>query len=148
MTTACAALGGIPMIFMNGTGAEFRQPLGYAIVGGLAVPQILTLFTTTPVVYLCLDQLRNWRPGRQPTPPQRTDAIGWFLAVLFARRRKRDTADHGGKRKSRDLAAGNRKTVTGIYEMLASSRKSDCSGSRTWNRRCTTPDPAEAELGI
>ena len=35
MTTACAALGGIPMILMNGTGAEFRQPLGYAIVGGL-----------------------------------------------------------------------------------------------------------------
>jgi HAE1 family hydrophobic/amphiphilic exporter-1 len=62
MTTACAALGGIPMILMNGTGAEFRQPLGYAIVGGLAVSQILTLFTT-PVVYIYLDRLRNWRPG-------------------------------------------------------------------------------------
>ena len=59
MTTACAALGGIPMILMNGTGAEFRQPLGYAIVGGLAVSQILTLFTT-PVVYIYLDRLRNW----------------------------------------------------------------------------------------
>jgi HAE1 family hydrophobic/amphiphilic exporter-1 len=60
MTTACAALGGIPMILMNGTGAEFRQPLGYAIVGGLAVSQLLTLFTT-PVVYIYLDRLRNWR---------------------------------------------------------------------------------------
>ena len=62
MTTACAALGGIPMILMNGTGAEFRQPLGYAIVGGLLVSQILTLFTT-PVVYIYLDRLRKWRPG-------------------------------------------------------------------------------------
>ena len=61
MTTACAALGGIPMIFMNGTGSEFRQPLGYAIVGGLAVSQVLTLFTT-PVIYIYLDRLRNWRP--------------------------------------------------------------------------------------
>jgi len=60
MTTACAALGGIPMILMNGTGSEFRQPLGYAIVGGLIVSQALTLFTT-PVVYIYLDRLRNWR---------------------------------------------------------------------------------------
>jgi HAE1 family hydrophobic/amphiphilic exporter-1 len=64
MTTACAALGGVPMILMNGTGSEFRQPLGYAIVGGLAVSQVLTLFTT-PVIYLYLDQLRRWRPGSQ-----------------------------------------------------------------------------------
>ncbi|HUD88214.1 MAG TPA: efflux RND transporter permease subunit [Xanthobacteraceae bacterium] len=63
MTTACAALGGVPMIFMNGTGSEFRQPLGYAIVGGLIVSQALTLFTT-PVVYIYLDRLSNWR--RQP----------------------------------------------------------------------------------
>ncbi len=59
MTTACAALGGFPMILMNGTGSEFRQPLGYAIVGGLAVSQVLTLFTT-PVVYIYLDRLRRW----------------------------------------------------------------------------------------
>ena len=58
MTTACAALGGIPMILMNGTGAEFRQPLGWAIVGGLVVSQILTLFTT-PVVYIYLDHVRQ-----------------------------------------------------------------------------------------
>ncbi len=59
MTTACAALGGIPMIFMNGTGSEFRHPLGYAIVGGLLVSQVLTLFTT-PVVYIYLDRLRAY----------------------------------------------------------------------------------------
>ncbi len=64
MTTACAALGGVPMILMHGTGSEFRQPLGYAIVGGLAVSQALTLFTT-PVVYIFLDKLR--RRGGEPS---------------------------------------------------------------------------------
>ncbi|MGH7025635.1 MAG: efflux RND transporter permease subunit [Caulobacteraceae bacterium] len=58
MTTACAALGGVPMILMSGTGSEFRHPLGYAIVGGLAVSQALTLFTT-PVVYIYLDRVRR-----------------------------------------------------------------------------------------
>jgi HAE1 family hydrophobic/amphiphilic exporter-1 len=67
MTTACAALGGVPMIFMNGTGSEFRQPLGYAIVGGLIVSQALTLFTT-PVVYIYLDRLSNWRKRPKFTP--------------------------------------------------------------------------------
>jgi len=68
MTTACAALGGVPMILMNGTGSEFRQPLGYAIVGGLIVSQALTLFTT-PVVYIYLDRLRGRRP-EPAAPPQ------------------------------------------------------------------------------
>jgi HAE1 family hydrophobic/amphiphilic exporter-1 len=72
MTTACAALGGVPMIFMNGTGSEFRQPLGYAIVGGLIVSQALTLFTT-PVVYIYLDRLSGHRP-ESAAPPQRQPA--------------------------------------------------------------------------
>jgi hydrophobe/amphiphile efflux-1 (HAE1) family protein len=72
MTTACAALGGVPMILMNGTGSEFRQPLGYAIVGGLIVSQALTLFTT-PVVYIYLDRLVGRRPA-SATPPQRQPA--------------------------------------------------------------------------
>ena len=58
MTSACAALGGVPMVLMNGTGSEFRHPLGYAILGGLIVSQALTLFTT-PVVYTYLDRLRG-----------------------------------------------------------------------------------------
>ena len=66
MTTACAALGGVPMILMNGTGSEFRQPLGFAIVGGLLVSQVLTLFTT-PVVYIYLDRL-NRRLGGGEAP--------------------------------------------------------------------------------
>ena len=58
MTTACAFLGGVPMILGNGTGSEFRQPLGWAICGGLLVSQVLTLFST-PVVYYYLDKLRR-----------------------------------------------------------------------------------------
>jgi HAE1 family hydrophobic/amphiphilic exporter-1 len=58
MTTACSLLGGVPMILGNGTGSEFRQPLGWAIVGGLLVSQVLTLFTT-PVIYIYLDRLRG-----------------------------------------------------------------------------------------
>ena len=50
---------GIPLMLGTGTGSEIRQPLGYAMVGGLLVSQALTLFTT-PVVYLYLDQLSDW----------------------------------------------------------------------------------------
>ena len=60
MTTACAMLGGLPMVLALGTGSEFRQPLGFAIVGGLLVSQVLTLFTT-PVIYIYLDRVRRWR---------------------------------------------------------------------------------------
>jgi HAE1 family hydrophobic/amphiphilic exporter-1 len=58
MTTACALLGGVPMVVMHGTGSEFRAPLGWAIIGGLAVSQALTLFTT-PVIYIYLDRIRR-----------------------------------------------------------------------------------------
>ncbi len=57
MTTSCALLGGMPLALGWGNGAELRKPLGIAIVGGLVVSQMLTLFTT-PVVYLALDRLR------------------------------------------------------------------------------------------
>src|ERR1700722_6830756 len=65
MTTACALLGGMPMALGFGIGAELRQPLGIAIVGGLLVSQMLTLFTT-PVIYLYLDRLSKRFSRKQP----------------------------------------------------------------------------------
>jgi HAE1 family hydrophobic/amphiphilic exporter-1 len=66
MTTMCAILAGLPLMLGGGTGAELRRPLGYAMVGGLLVSQALTLFTT-PVVYIYLNRLSNWR-GRKKRP--------------------------------------------------------------------------------
>jgi hydrophobe/amphiphile efflux-1 (HAE1) family protein len=65
MTTMCALLGGVPLMLGTGIGSEIRQPLGYAIVGGLLVSQLLTLFTT-PVVYIYLDRLGHWLRIRRP----------------------------------------------------------------------------------
>ncbi len=59
MTTMAALLGGLPLAMGNGIGAELRRPLGIAIVGGLILSQMLTLYTT-PVVYLYLDRVRLW----------------------------------------------------------------------------------------
>ncbi len=62
MTTMCALLGGVPLMLGTGTGSELRRPLGFAMVGGLIVSQVLTLFTT-PVVYLYLDRVNTWLSG-------------------------------------------------------------------------------------
>ncbi|GJD32858.1 Multidrug resistance protein MdtC [Methylobacterium adhaesivum] len=62
MTTLAAMLGALPLILAGGEGSELRRPLGIAIVGGLIVSQILTLYTT-PVVYLYLDRLRRRAPA-------------------------------------------------------------------------------------
>jgi multidrug efflux pump len=71
MTTMAAILGAVPLAFGTETGAQLRQPLGYTIIGGLAVSQVLTLFTT-PIVYLYLDR---------------------FSAMLKRMRRDRSTPD-------------------------------------------------------
>jgi HAE1 family hydrophobic/amphiphilic exporter-1 len=79
MTTAAALLGGVPLMLGAGTGAEIRQPLGYAMVGGLLVSQVLTLYTT-PVIYIYLDRLSSYlgsfssRGTPQTEPAQHTPA--------------------------------------------------------------------------
>ena len=71
MTTAAALFGALPLIMSSGMGAELRRPLGIAIVGGLILSQVLTLYTT-PVVYLYFDRLRDWWASRRAAivPPQ------------------------------------------------------------------------------
>jgi multidrug efflux pump subunit AcrB len=64
MTTMAALLGALPLALGTGVGSELRRPLGITIVGGLAVSQMLTLYTT-PVMYLYLDRFRLWMKKRR-----------------------------------------------------------------------------------
>jgi multidrug efflux pump len=59
MTTSAAILGAVPLALSFGNGSEIRRPLGIAIMGGLIISQLLTIYTT-PVVYLYLDRLAQW----------------------------------------------------------------------------------------
>jgi hydrophobe/amphiphile efflux-1 (HAE1) family protein len=68
MTTMAAMFGGLPIAIGGGNGSELRRPLGIAIVGGLMVSQMLTLYTT-PVVYLYMDRFRAWVSGGRKLRP-------------------------------------------------------------------------------
>ena len=72
-TTLAAMLGALPLLVGNGTGSELRRPLGLAIIGGLLVSQVLTLFTT-PVIYLMFDRLSQ-RFGRKASEPSGGQAV-------------------------------------------------------------------------
>jgi len=69
MTTLAAMFGALPLMLGTGTGSELRRPLGIAIIGGLLLSQILTLFTT-PVIYLALDRL-----GRRFFPREANERV-------------------------------------------------------------------------
>src|SRR6202012_1088657 len=74
MTTMAAMLGGVPLMLGTGTGSEIRQPLGYAMVGGLLVSQALTLFTT-PVIYLYLHEFSSWLTRSRRAPKKERKAV-------------------------------------------------------------------------
>jgi hydrophobic/amphiphilic exporter-1 (mainly G- bacteria), HAE1 family len=72
MTTMAALMGSLPIALGLGAGGETRRPLGLAVVGGLVVSQILTLYIT-PVIYTYFERLQQWYDGRRATPPPAAD---------------------------------------------------------------------------
>jgi hydrophobe/amphiphile efflux-1 (HAE1) family protein len=76
MTTMAALLSGLPLMLENGAGSELRKPLGFSMVGGLLLSQVLTLYTT-PVIYLYLEQLQHWLVPERRTPmPRLAEKMG------------------------------------------------------------------------
>ncbi len=88
MTTMAALLGALPLMLGHGTGSELRQPLGWAMVGGLIVSQALTLFTT-PVIYLYLDTFSNFlsrkKPNHAPAPEKPADKKAVYRPLTAVR---------------------------------------------------------------
>ena len=90
MTTMAALLGGLPLAFGSGIGSELRRPLGIAMVGGLIVSQVLTLYTT-PVIYIFFDNLahrfsRKFKTARQPGDGAATGGAAMNVSAPFIHR--------------------------------------------------------------
>jgi len=83
MTTMCALLSGLPLMLGHGQGSELRRPLGFAMVGGLLLSQVLTLFST-PVVYLYLDRAHFWYARRMAARKARKAAPSAGAAPAIA----------------------------------------------------------------
>ena len=116
MTTMAALFGALPLMLGRGAGSELRQPLGIAIVGGLIVSQVLTLFTT-PVIYLHFDRLAHRlgrRGGPAPQGPEPEPAEGGFRKSL------RDPR----KRIARNSSRGGR--ISARAECAFQSAQADC----------------------
>jgi len=75
MTTMAALLGGVPLAVGTGLGSELRRPLGIAMVGGLLLSQVLTLYTT-PVIYIFFDSLGQRLTGKKPSHAAPQDTSG------------------------------------------------------------------------
>jgi hydrophobic/amphiphilic exporter-1 (mainly G- bacteria), HAE1 family len=75
MTTMCALVGTLPIALGLGAGAESRRPLGLAVVGGLLVSQLLTLYIT-PVYYVYIERARLWLASRKETPERLIGPVG------------------------------------------------------------------------
>ncbi len=86
MTTFAALFGGLPIALGHGAGSELRRPLGIAIVGGLAVSQWLTLYTT-PIVYLYLERFARW-VGRPYRPSRAAEALSGGARPVLAQHRQ------------------------------------------------------------
>ena len=120
MTTFAAMFGAFPLMLGQGVGAELRQPLGVAIVGGLALSQILTLFTT-PVIYLAFDHLaKRLRPDRLRDDRRVVAARGPANEHLGAlhkatRRHHALNASHGVRWRRRPRKAADRADARGGY---------------------------------
>jgi multidrug efflux pump len=81
MTTMCALLGAIPLVVSSGAGSELRRPLGVAVIGGLLVSQLVTLYTV-PLIFLNMDRLAGWSGGRKGRGSQRPPAREPYLEEI------------------------------------------------------------------